>query len=433
VTSLLHRVRAHPRLGAAGLVIVLAAAGSGIYLGTRSSSAAAAPTTTIQTVSTGTIKQSVSATGTLAPASSESLNFTVSGQVTKVKVKAGDKVTKGQKLAKIDSAALSASVAQVKATVATDQAKVDSDASNGATDTQTAADTAALTAATNQLKSAKAQLAAATLTSPIDGVVASIDLTVGQSVAGSSSSSTGSSGSGGAGGGGGATGGTGGATGGSGSTTSTSSTTPQVLVISTDSWIVNASVAATSVGLIKTGEQAQLSITGATAPVYGTIASIGLVSSSTTGTASYPVVVDVTGSPSGLYDGANVTATLIYKQLSNVVVVPTTALHRNSSGGEYVEKQVNNAPVQTTVQVGIASGGQTQIVSGLSAGDKIVVPQLQVAGRPGGTGTGTGTGGTGAGFGGGQGGGGFGGGGFGGGGFGGGQGGGAVRGGGTGG
>jgi multidrug efflux pump subunit AcrA (membrane-fusion protein) len=399
---------------------VLAAAGVGIYAGTSGSSAAAAPTTTVQTVATGTIKQSVSATGTLAPTSTENLNFSVSGQVTSVAVKAGQKVAKGQKLATIDSAALAASVAQVEATVANDQAKVDDDASTGATDTQTAADTAALTAASNQLTSAKAQLAAATMTSPIDGVVATVDLSVGQSVSGSSSSSTGSSGAGstgGAGGAGGAAGGTGAA-----ATSSSSSTTAQILVISTDAWIVNASVDSTSVGLIKTGEQAQLSVTGATGTVYGTIASIGLVSSSTGGTASYPVVVDVTGSPAGLYDGANVTATLIYKQLTNVIVIPATALHRNSAGGEYVDKQVNGTSVQTTVQVGIASGGQTQIVSGLAAGDKIVVAVPQVTGRTGGTGTG-GAGGAGGGFGGGAGGG-FGGAGGAGGGFGGGAGGG---------
>jgi macrolide-specific efflux system membrane fusion protein len=419
--SLLQRVRAHPRLGALGIVVVLAATGAGIYVGTGGSSAAAAPTTTVQTVATGTIKQAVSATGTLAPASAENLNFSASGQVTSVTVKAGQKVTKGQKLATIDSAALAASVAQVEATVANDQAKIDNDASSGATSTQTAADTAALTAASNQLTSAKAQLAGATMTSPIDGVVASVALTVGQSVSGTSSSSAGSSGSGGSGAAGGATGGTGGGS----SSTSTTSTAAQVLVISTDSWIVNASVDATSVGLIKAGEQAQLSITGATGSVYGTIASIGLVSSSTTGTASYPVVVDVTGSPSGLYDGANVTASLIYKQLTNVIVVPTTALHRSSSGGVTVDKQVNGKSVPTTVQVGIASGGQTQIVSGVAAGDKIVIPVPQTTGRTGGAGAGTG--GVGGGFGGGAGGGGFGGG-AGGGGFGG-----AGRGGGTGG
>jgi multidrug efflux pump subunit AcrA (membrane-fusion protein) len=49
--------------------------------------------------------------------------------------------------------------------------------------------------------------------------------------------------------------------------------------------------------------------------------------------------------------------------------VPTAALHRNSAGGIYVEQVENGKTVQTTVQVGIASGGQTRITSGLAQGD----------------------------------------------------------------
>jgi hypothetical protein len=130
--------------------------------------------------------------------------------------------------------------------------------------------------------------------------------------------------------------------------------------------------------------------------VYGTVASIGLVSSSTTGTASYPVVIDVTGTPSGLHDGANVTASITYKQVSGIVV-PTLALHRNSSGGQYVEQVKNGKTTQTTVQVGVSAGGQTQITSGLTAGAQILVPVPQVTGGNGSTSGGT----TGGGFGGG--------------------------------
>ena len=352
------RVRAHPWLAAGVAVIVLGAGGTAAYFGTRNDKAAAATTTTTQTVGTGTVRQSVSATGTLAPASEENLNFSVSGEVTKVAVSEGQHVKKGQTLAKIDSASLSATEAQAEATVANDQAKVDDDSGNGATDTQVAADKAALTAAKNQLASAKSQLASATMTSPIDGVVAAVNLTVGESVSGSSSSNPNGSNS------------------SSSDSSASSSSDPQILVISTNSWLVNATVDATSVGLIKKGNQAQLTVTGASDTVYGTISSVGLVSSSTSGTASYPVVIDVTGSPSGLHDGANVTATLIYKQVSNVLVMPTIALHRNATGGQYVEQVKNGKTVQTTVRVGIASGGQTQIVSGLSAGDKIIVPQV---------------------------------------------------------
>jgi macrolide-specific efflux system membrane fusion protein len=347
------RVRAHPWLAGGVAVIVLAAGGSAGYFLTRNDKAAAATTTTTETVSTGTIRQSVSATGTLAPASEENLNFSASGEVTKVAVSEGQHVKKGQTLAKIDSASLSAAVAQAEATVAGDEARVDDDSSNDASDTQVAADEAALTAAKNQLASAKSQLASATMTSPIDGVVAAVNLTVGESVSGSAASNPNGSDS-----------------------SDSSSSDPQILVISTNSWLVNATVDATSVGLIKKGNQAQLTVTGASDTVYGTISSIGLVSSSSSGTASYPVVIDVTGSPSGLHDGANVTATLIYKQVSNVLVVPTLALHRNADGGQYVEQVKNGKTVQTTVRVGIASGGQTQIVSGLSAGDKIIVPQV---------------------------------------------------------
>ncbi len=378
----LRRFRAHPWLTGLVVAVVVVGVGVGSYFAARSDSPAAAiATTTTTTVSTGTIKQSVSATGTLAPAKDESLNFSVSGRVTSVKVKVGQRVTKGQTLATVESASLAATVAQAKSTVASDTAKVSNDENNAASDTQLAADEAALTAANNQLASAKDQLASATMTSPIDGAVAAVSLTVGESVSGGSSSSSSSSTSGG--------GGLG--SGGLGtSTSSTSSTsTAQVQVISTNSWIANATVDATSVDLIKTGDQAQLSIPGATGTVYGTIDSIGLVSSSTSGTPSYPVVIDVTGSPAGLHDGASVTATLIYKQLANVVVISTIALHQNSTGGEYVNKLVNGKTVQTTVQVGLSSGGQTQITSGLAAGDKILVPQIQRI-----TGGRTGTGGT---------------------------------------
>ena len=354
--ALPRRVRAHPWLAGGVAVVVLAGAGSAGYFLTRNDKAAAATTTTTETVATGTVRQSVSATGTLAPASEENLNFSVSGEVTKVAVAEGQHVKKGQTLATIDSASLSATVAQAESTVASDEARVDDDSTNGASDTQVAADKAALTAAKNQLTSARSQLASAMMTSPINGVVATVNLTVGESVSGSAASNpNGSSDS---------------------SSSDNSSSDPQILVISTNSWLVNATVDATSVGLIKKGNQAQLTVTGASDTVYGTISSIGLVSSSTSGTASYPVVVDVTGSPSGMHDGANVTATLIYKQVTNVLVVPTIALHRNANGGQYVEQVKNGKTVQTTVRIGIASGGQTQIVSGLSAGDKIVVPQV---------------------------------------------------------
>lgn len=370
-------VRAHPRWSLLIAVLVVGGSVGGYFAASGSNTPAqAASTTTTQTVSMGTIKQSVSASGTLAPGEDDSLTFSSSGVVTAVAVKQGQTVKKGQTLATINSASLAATVAQDKATLASDEAKVDDDETNDVSSTQLVADKAAVTAAKNQLASAKTALAGATMTSPINGVVAAINLTVGQSVSGSGSTAATS------------------ATAsnsflGTTSSTSSSTSSADIEVISTNSWIVNATVDASSVGMIKPGNQAQLAITGNTSTVYGTISSISVLSSSSSGTASYSVVIAVTGSPAGLHDGQNVTATLVYKQLTNVIEVPTLALHRASSGGEYVNKLVNGQVVQTTVRVGISCGAETHITSGLTVGDKIQVQQI-VPTRAG-TGTGTGT------------------------------------------
>jgi macrolide-specific efflux system membrane fusion protein len=410
-------------LGAA-IVLVLAGVGGYLVASSGSTPASAQVTTTKETVSTGTLRQTVAASGTLAPAVDDTLGFSSSGVVTSVAATVGQAVSKGQKLATIDSAALAATVAQDNATVATDQAKVDDDTDVSAA--QLTADQAALTAAENALSSAKTALTGATLTSPINGVVASVGLTVGEQVSGSGSSASGSSasGSGGSGSGGSGSGSSGSGSSGTGSTASSDSSASDIEVISTNSWIVNATVDAASVALIKAGEEAQLAVTGVNGTVYGTISTIAVLPSSTEETASYPVVIAVTGSPSGLRDGEQVTASLIYKQLADVLLVPTLALHRASDGSEYVNKVINGKVETATVQVGASSGAQTQVTSGLSAGDVIEIQVVRPgAGTGGGSTTRTGTfgGGTGrTGFGGGgTGGGGFGGGGFGGGGFGG--------------
>ncbi|HEX9337651.1 MAG TPA: biotin/lipoyl-binding protein, partial [Pseudonocardiaceae bacterium] len=379
----------------------------------------------------------LSSSGTIEPTQQDNLNFAVSGQVTAVNVTAGQQVTAGQALATVNSAALSATVAEAQASLSSDQARLSTDQTNSASSTQVAADQAAVTAAQNQVTDAQNALAEATLTSPIAGTVASVSLTVGQQVSGGSGStgSTGSTGSGGSGAGGGGAGGAGGVGGnsgaggtgssGTGSTGSSGSSTAQVVVISNGSFIVNASVDDTEVGLIKNGDQAIIIPDSGTSTAFGTVTSVALLASSSSTVPSYPVTIGITGTPTGLYPGASASVTIIYKVVANALVIPTSAIHF-TNGQQTVLKLVNGKQTTVPVTTGMTQGAQTQILSGLADGDQVVTPAT-----PRGTGTtrtGTGTGGTGRGGfgGGGLGGGGFGGGGLGGGGnFGGGGGGGA--------
>ena len=147
------------------------------------------------------------------------------------------------------------------------------------------------------------------------------------------------------------------------------------MVVSTDAYNVDTTVDDTQVGQVKVGDQVTIVPGGSSATVYGTVSSVGLVAESTdsgsSSVASFPVVVAVTGTPSGLYAGTSATLTIITEQLSNVVEVPTSAISY-SNGQTTVTKVVGGSQVSQAVTTGAAASGETQITSGLKAGDVIM-------------------------------------------------------------
>jgi len=391
------------------VVVLLAGAGGLIYWLTSGSST---PTglvvsTSVVAVTTGTIQQTVASSGTIEPASQANLNFGVSGTVTAVNVKAGQTVTAGEVLATVDTTALSEEVNAAQAQLASAEAKLASDEAASASATQVDSDQAAVNSAESSLSNAQTNLSDASLTSTISGTVASVDLAVGQQVTGTGSGSTGSGSTGSGGTGSGATGSGASGTGSSGS----GSSSAQIVVVATNSYIVNTTVDDTEIGQIADGDQADIVPTGSTTTDYGTVASVSLIGTQSSSVTTFPVVIDVTGDPSGLYAGSTADVSIIVKQLNNVTEVPTAAISYSSSGQATVTKVVNGSNVVTPVTVGAAQSGETQIVSGVSAGDKVLERVISFRGVGGTTGGGL-FGGTGGRFGGG---GGFGGGGFGGG------------------
>ncbi|HEX4732154.1 MAG TPA: HlyD family efflux transporter periplasmic adaptor subunit [Solirubrobacterales bacterium] len=85
-------------------------------LGSSSSSSSAATKRTT-TVGKGVVQSTVSGNGTLEPAQKVELSFGASGEVTKIYVKSGQKVTKGEVLAEVDSSSARASLASAKASL----------------------------------------------------------------------------------------------------------------------------------------------------------------------------------------------------------------------------------------------------------------------------------------------------------------------------
>src|SRR4051812_19384124 len=330
------------------------------------------PRPRLATAENATVAQTVDATGTIAAAQEADLSFQVSGQVTAIPVAVGQQVSTGQVLATIDSASLPGQVAQARATLAQNKAKRDAD--DDATSEQRAADNAAVDAAQAQLDSARKQLDKATLTSTIDGTVAAVNLDVGQQVAagGGGSAAAAASGSGSAAAGGGSAASSSGSTAASAASAATAATA-QIVVISTDSYIVNASVDDTQVGQLKVGQEVDITPNGATTPVKGTVATVGMVATQTSGVASYPVTVDVAAGTSGLHIGASAQLSVIVNKVDGVLTVPTAAI-RQQDGSSVVDQVRDGQQVTVPVTVGLSGGGRTEISSGLSAGTRIVLP-----------------------------------------------------------
>jgi len=379
------RLRGRKALTGILVLVVLLVAGASWWVRSRSSSAAAsAVSTSTVTASVQTLSQSVSATGTINPKVQSNLRFGSSGTVTAVDVKVGDTVTAGQQVAAINTTDLQTALDLAEADVSSAQANLTTVKASSTTSTsQLNAAKSQLAAAQAKLTTAQTNLSNATLTSPVGGTVATVNITVGDQVSagGTSSGGTGSSGSG-----------------------SSGTSSAAIVVITTDAWIVSTSVTSADLPLLKQGMQAQITPSGSRTLVFGTVSTIGVIATSTSGVATFPVTIAVTGSPKGLYAGSSATVAIIVKEVADAVTVPTAAI-RTEGGKTVVSKLVDGSAVTTPVQVGMVQGAFTQVTSGIAEGDQVVITGVSgVGGGSGGQSTSTrtrGSGGTG-GFGGGS-------------------------------
>ncbi|MFN2538902.1 MAG: efflux RND transporter periplasmic adaptor subunit [Mycobacteriales bacterium] len=322
---------------ASTVVALVGGGGSAAFALTRGSSATPSATTTTVTVTKGTVQSTVTTTGTIQPKQDQDLTFDVSGTVSRVAATVGQQVAKGAVLATVDSTTLRSAVTTAAAAVTAAEQEVAAVA--GGSDVQVASAKAQLAAARTELANAQAALASASLTAPFAGTVAAVTMAVGDVIGGQGAQG---------------------------------SSTPSITLISSDAWVVNASVGSSDLAQLKKGMQAQITPSGATQRVFGTVASIGIVADSTGTTATFPVVIAVTGSPTGLYAGGSADVSIIVKQLANVLTVPTPAV-TTVDGQTVVYRLVRGKRERTVVTLGDSYGASTVVTSGLKDGDQVEV------------------------------------------------------------
>lgn len=324
-----------------GVLTVLLLGGAGLVYAQLGTDRAAGETAVrTVTASRGSVTASVSASGAVESARARALSFGTSGTVEKIYVKAGDKVAKGDILARLDDTAAQENLAAAKA--AYDSAVADG--------TDTAQLYAAYIKARNAYRQAQRTVAATVIKAPFKGTV----IAVNGSVGGQSTGGTGAGGDQAAGG--------------------------FIELADTTKLRLVGTFTESDAGRLKKGQQATITfdaLPGVTAT--GKVTQIEPVAATSDNVVRYPVTITFTKVPEQVRLGQTATVEVVVGRAENVVTVPSTAV--STSGGQTTVTVLRDGrQVRTPVEVGVQGAALTEIVSGVSEGEQIVPPSTPTGG-----------------------------------------------------
>lgn len=298
----------------------------------------AAGDTAVRTVTAtrGTVVAAVTASGSVASAKARSLGFGSSGTVEKIYVKAGEKVTKGQILAKLDDDAAQESLSAAEATY-------DGAVEDG---TSTTALYASYIKARNDYRQARRTVQGTVLKAPFGGTITAVNGTVG----GSSSSSAAQGGDQEAGG--------------------------FIELADTTKLQIVGNFTESDVAKLKVDQEATITFDALQdVTATGKITQIEPVAATSNNVVQYPVTVTFTEVPKQVRLGQTASVQVEVGRAENVVAVLSTAI--STAGGQStVTLLKNGVQTRTTVQVGVQGTATTEIKQGLVEGDQVVPPTV---------------------------------------------------------
>jgi multidrug efflux pump subunit AcrA (membrane-fusion protein) len=261
------------------------------------------------------------------------------------------------------------SVDQANAKVASDGAALSTAQTPATVDPSAVASAqAAVLQAQSAVTSAQKALDATTLTAPAAGTVTALNGVVGQAVSGSgttaattasqpSSSSTGGTGA-----------------------SATTSTSPSTTSTSSFLTLDDMSAMQVKVGFaeidavnVKMGQPATITVSALTGTqLTGTVVEVDPTASVVNNVVTYNALVSINTPPPTLKQGMTASVSVQVASHPNVLEVPTAAI-QTQGGTSVVNVDVAGKPVPTTVTTGLQGDSTTEITSGLTAGQQLLV------------------------------------------------------------
>ncbi|HEY2064977.1 MAG TPA: efflux RND transporter periplasmic adaptor subunit [Gemmatimonadaceae bacterium] len=295
-------------------------------------------------VEQGSVRATVSATGTLNAVRTVEVGTQVSGQIAAINVDYNSRVTKGQLIARIDPTLQQQAVQDAQAGVARADAvvtqtrleyerskllhdqKIVTDAEYNVAQSNYAQAKASLVSAQVSLDRARQNLSYTNIYSPIDGVVVERAMDVGQTVAASLSA-------------------------------------PKLFVIANDlsQMQILASVDESDIGKIHTGQPVSFSVQSYPGQQFsGTVNQVRLNSATVNNVVSYTAVVSVSNPDGRLLPGMTATVKFVTGSAENVLTVPAAALRFTPPSGADSASPVDPAALATSPSRTRGTGGGWQ-------------------------------------------------------------------------
>ncbi|MET8152120.1 efflux RND transporter periplasmic adaptor subunit [Actinoplanes sp. NPDC049668] len=336
---------------ALGLLLVAGAYWAYEIVSGPDAGAAAATSTRTVAVRQGTVTASVTADGSVASAATADASFVTGGTVTSISVRVGDKVKKGQVLAKVDPA-------EAKRTLAAAEADLDAArdavtrAEDAGTDTSSAENE--VTQAGLAVDEAEAAVAGTVLKAPMAGTVVAVNGTLGSSSSGSSSSGSSS---------------------GAGPSTGDSSSSSGGFIGLADlsRLQVTAAFAEADATRLKEGQAATVTwnaLSGTTQT--GKVVAVDPQATTANNVVTYGVTLSLDKVPTGAKPGQTVSASVVTGEVADAVYVNAAAV---TTVGNRHSVTVLTGGVQEvrSVEIGLAGDQAVEITSGLTAGEQVVI------------------------------------------------------------
>lgn len=334
-------------------------------VGPRTAAAADPSGTATVPVRQTTVTATVTATGSVRSAKTAVADFVTGGTVTEILVAVGQQVDEGAVLARVDDTVARRELAAARTNLDAARDTLDAAGTAGGSTTDAESEVAEAELAVEE---AQATVDGTTLVAPLAGTVVAINGGVGESTGGGTGTASSGSGTGTA-----SSGGGSGSSSAGAATSGSSSASGFVDLADLTQLEVTASVSETDATRLEVGQPA--TVRWNALPAAEATATVGVIdpnATSTNGVVSYPITLDLDSVPDGVRPGQTVEATVVVDEAVDVLAVDPAAL-TGTGTRQAVTVLVDGEQVSRTVEVGLQGDDAVEIVSGLTAGDQVVV------------------------------------------------------------